>query len=843
MQKISIFTKRYDHIAMEKSIFQQWEKNLVYVFSFEENKNFVIDTPPPTISGKLHIGHVYSYTQSDFIARYKRMRGFNVFYPIGFDDNGLATERFVEKKKSVKSYEMPKDKFIKLCGEVIKEEKKFFIETLQNIGLSIDWNLLYTTSSDYTKKISQMSFIDLYKKGEIYRDVQPVIWDVSDQTALAQADLQEKKVISYMHKISFKTDLGKDINIATTRPELLPACLAIFVHAEDKRYSSFIGANAYVPLFGLVVPILSDDLVDPEKGTGAVMCCSFGDQTDLIWVRKYNLKYQTIIQIDGRIKIDFNLKSKDSINYVHQLNGLRVKQARAKILEFLAQESVLLDSWEVEQVVKIAERSATPIEFVPFPQWFVYVIRHKESLQNVLKDLVWHPQHMKIKMDAWINSIIFDWCISRQRVFGISFPVWYSKRKGEEGKILLADITQLPVDPHKDLPFGYSREEVEADKDVMDTWATSALTPQINANGISEDLCIDLEKYQKLFPTDLRSQAHEIIRTWAFYTVLKSFLHNKSLPWKNIMISGWCLASDKSKMSKSKGNVIEPSYLLKEYGADAIRYWSGLAKTGMDTAISIDVLKNGKKFLNKLWSVANFISNIIVNIKNFSTKNCKDFFQDLSSIYGIDRLFIQKIYDLELSVRSDFDNYKYYSALYKLEKFFLSEFCDYYIEIVKKRIYRISDKKNENASLSAINSVFYIFENMLRMLSVFLPYITEEIFQNLYKFDEISIHQKDSWPSRLINLNEKNTKNFEIIIDILDFVRGIKSSKNFALNHPISCLEICCLSNNCREFLYEEICSDIQDVLVVKNIVFLQDKEMSSGYTISNSSVMVKVIV
>ncbi|KAJ6644955.1 Valine--tRNA ligase [Pseudolycoriella hygida] len=552
----------------------------------ERENNFVVDTPPPTVSGQLHIGHVYSYTQVDFIVRFQRMIGKNIFYPMGFDDNGLPTERLVEKQKQVRAFNMDRQKFIDICREVVISEEEKFRCLFNQIALSVDWDLEYQTINPLSRKLSQMSFLDLIAKGEIYRNNQPILWDSVDGTALAQADIEDKERIALMNDIIFRTDNGNEIIIATTRPELLPACVAVFYHPMDQRYKHLQGHFAITPLVGNKVPILSDELVQIDKGTGLVMCCTFGDALDITWWKTHNLPLKIIIDKKGHINLPSHLP------LYEQLNGLKIKEARNKTVEILREEKLLVKQAEIMQTVKCAERSGAPLEILTTPQWFVHTIKHKDILMQRARELNWYPNNMRIKLESWISSIAWDWCISRQRYFGVPFPVWYSKRAGEEGKPLFADITQLPVDPLIDLPIGYLREEVEPDYDIMDTWATSSLSPQLNSYGISEKFNVDLERHNKIFPADLRPQAHEILRTWAFYTILKAQLHENKLPWQNIMVSGWCLASDRSKMSKSKGNIIVPEELLEQYGADVVRYWTSKSKLGADSAYSEDIIKN-----------------------------------------------------------------------------------------------------------------------------------------------------------------------------------------------------------------------------------------------------------
>ncbi len=553
-------TDKYDPKTREKFWQNHWKENKIFAWKNDLPKaqTFVIDTPPPTVSGVLHIGHVFSYTQADFVARYMRMSGKDVFYPMGFDDNGLPTERLVEKiidkKAGVFEAENGHGSFVKKCREVVFEAEKEFEILFNSIALSVDWDQKYQTISPESQKISQASFVDLYRKNLVEKKFEPVFWDISDRTALAQADLIDKEVEGVMNEIEFSIE-GSDekIIIMTTRPELLPACVAVMVHPEDERYKKFHGQNAVTPLFGVKVQIIADDLVQLDKGTGAVMCCTFGDETDIRWWKKHNLPLKIIIQKDGRIE------------------GISIKQFKEKVIEDLKAKNLLLKQETIRRPVKCAERSGVPIEIVVAPQWFIKILDKKELLKSKAAECNWFPEYMKVRIDQWIDGLQWDWCISRQRFFGVAFPVWYSKRAGEEGKILVADPSQLPCDPNVDLPNGYSRDEVTAETDIMDTWATSSISPQLSSKGISSEISFDKQRHEKLFPADLRPQAHEIIRTWAFYTIVKSALHQNSIPWKNLMISGWCLAADKTKMSKSKGNVVTPTSLIEEKGSSRAR--------------------------------------------------------------------------------------------------------------------------------------------------------------------------------------------------------------------------------------------------------------------------------
>ncbi|NBU53021.1 MAG: valine--tRNA ligase, partial [Alphaproteobacteria bacterium] len=686
------FPKKYKFDESEKKWQIFWQENAIYHWSKSEARenSFIVDTPPPGVSGQLHIGHVYSYTHTDFIVRHRRMKGKNVFYPMGFDDNGLPTERLVEKEKNIRANSVSRKEFINICNEVIAKEETKFRALFNRIALSVDWNLEYQTINPLSCKISQMSFLDLIEKGQIYRDSQPMLWDSVDQTALAQAEIEDREKVTFMNDILFSLENGDKITIATTRPELLPACVSVFFHPEDKRYNYLEGQFAFTPLFNVKVPLLADDMVDPEKGTGLVMCCTFGDQTDIAWWRKHKLPTNIIISKQGRIEnIQFDNSCANKIKaeqFAAQLTGLTVTAARSKIIELLKKEGLLVNQVQKLQTVKCAERSGAPLEILTTPQWFIKTIIHKEALLKKSDELNWYPNFMKIKLDRWIEGIGMDWCISRQRYFGVPFPVWYSKRAGEEGKPIFAKNHQLPVDPLVDLPEGYNKEEVIPDYDVMDTWATSSVSPQLNSHGVSNNHMVDENRYKKLFPADLRPQAHEILRTWAFYTMLKAYLHENTLPWKDIMVSGWCLAQDKSKMSKSKGNVLIPEILLEAHGSDVIRYWCASSKLGTDTAYSEDVINNGKRLVNKLWNAAKFASTHFDKISD-SDKALSLCEVKHKITRDFDKYLVNQVVDLVDYADQELTNYEYATAIDKTEKFFWALFCDNYLEITKTRAY------------------------------------------------------------------------------------------------------------------------------------------------------------
>ncbi|ALN40985.1 valine--tRNA ligase [Rickettsia rhipicephali] len=796
------FPKNYNFTENEKKWQQIWQERQIYAYNpnVAKEETYVIDTPPPTVSGQLHIGHVYSYTQTDFIVRFQRMMGKNIFYPMGFDDNGLPTERLVEKQKQIKAYNMDRSEFIKICEEVVESEEEKFRSLFNQIAVSVDWSLEYQTISPLSRKISQMSFLDLVQKEEIYRANQPILWDPVDGTALAQADIEDKEKNSFMNYITFKTEQGDPLTIATTRPELLPACVAVFYHPNDGRYKHLAGKSAITPLFNEKVPLLADPLVQQDKGTGLVMCCTFGDQTDITWWKTHNLPLKTIITKKGTI--DFQHET--------SIDGLKIKEARTKIIDILKEQELLIKQEDITHTVKCAERSGAPLEILTVPQWFVKTISHKEELLKRANELNWHPKNMKIRLENWINAISWDWCISRQRYFGVPFPVWYSKRVGEEGKILYADITQLPIDPLKDLPMGYSKEEVEPDYEVMDTWATSSVSPQLSTHGISDDFTVNKDRHDKLFPMDLRPQAHEIIRTWAFYTILKAHLHQNTLPWKNIMVSGWCLAEDRSKMSKSKGNVLVPEKLLEQYGSDVIRYWSANSKLGADTAYSEDVMKNGKRLVNKLWNAAKFVSIHFDKLKGEDKKaSLLDIKEKITNEF--DKWMVNKLVELVKLATNELQNYEYANAMHLTEKFFWVVFCDNYLEISKTRSYD-EENKNPQGQYSSILTLYHVMQTLLKLFAPFMPHITEELYQILYSKN--SIHVKGSWVNYSDLNYEIDAKGAEGLLEILDIVRKFKAEKNLSIKAPIKLLEVKGI------VLSAELAEDLKNVTSAEEIQF-----------------------
>ncbi len=853
------FPKKYDTAKIEKKWQEFWLKNEIFAWddSLKREDNFVIDTPPPTVSGMLHMGHVFSYSQADFIARYMRMKGKNVFYPMGFDDNGLPTERLVEKSKKIKGSQIARSEFVAICKEVVKNAEEDFRNLFKSIALSIDWQQEYQTISPDTRKISQLSFLDLYHKNHLDRKNEPTYWDPIDQTALAQADLEDKNINSHMNDISFNLENSDEhIVISTTRPELIPACIAIFVHPEDERYLKLIGKNALTALFNVKVPIIADSLVEKDKGTGIVMCCSFGDMMDVTWWKNHKLAERIILNKYGKIK-EFDEDLQDSLeqycdlknyqNYYNDIVGLKAKDARVKILEIIKNNNLLVKQEAINHPVKCAERSGSPIEILIKPQWFIKILDKKQELLKMANQANWHPNYMKIRIEQWINGLNYDWCISRQRFFGVPFPIWYVIKDDKEIERIIADVNELPIDPMDSPPNKYKDSAIKiaegifeaekdgekimiyADSDVMDTWATSSVSPQISSKAISDEFAVNNDRHEKLFPADLRPQAHEIIRSWAFYTIVKSYLHEGKLPWYNLMISGWCLASDKTKMSKSKGNVITPVKLIEEKGSDVVRYWSANSALGADTAYSEDLLGVGKKLVNKLWNAAKFAA---IHLDKIDINNKSE---QLNFVYcTFDKWILTKLSRTISKAAKEFEHYEYAKALAAIDNFFWKDFCDNYLEISKARAYgneknikdflpKLDNAEIKKSSLSAAYTINFILDNLLKLYAPFLPHITEELFSLIFpdKHKEIiSIHKKNTWPKFQYNCPDDLLSQAEKTIDIIDFIRKDKSDHNFSLKKDCS-VEIFAENFNLNEYL-------INDLILVGNIKNLQIEKRKS---------------
>lgn len=793
--------KKYDHILSQNDALKLWEHKEIYKFNFDHQTSlhqtglhtkeiYSIDTPPPTVSGSLHIGHIFSYTHTDIIARYKRMSNYNVFYPMGFDDNGLPTERYVEKKHKTKAHLMKRSEFIKLCLSESKLVKKTFESLWKKMALSVDWSKTYSTISEKSRRISQLSFIDLYEKNLILRKEEPSLYCTTCRTSVAQAELDSVEKSTTFNNIEFAIEDGEkliqtSLIIATTRPELLPACVAVFYHPDDKRYKHLENKYAITPVFNKKVKIIADDLVDMEKGTGLVMCCTFGDQTDILWYKKYSLPFIQVVDFDGKWKSE-------------KLEGLKVNEARKTVLELL--QDKLLSKESISHTVNVHERCKQEIEYLILKQWFIKITENKKTFLENANKIKWYPSFMLSRYKDWVENLSWDWCISRQRYYGIPFPVWHCNKCNTESgfKVILAKKEDLPIDPQEKNPYSCKcgNKDLIADTDVMDTWATSSLTPQINTDWPNG-------KEIKL-PMSMRPQAHDIIRTWSFYTIIKSQYHENSIPWNDIVISGHVI-SGKEKISKSNGgSKLEPEKLLERYPVDAIRYWTAQGRIGTDTAFSENQLRIGQKLLTKLWNAARF---------------CKDNMEKIEQpeLDDLSKWILDEFSKTVTEYKKLFDKYEYTHALEILENFFWHKFCDNYLELVKDQIFNPDKYKNLKATKFTMYEVIF---GTLQMFAPILPYITETLYQSMFKDYEktISIHitllDKDRFN---FNFPESNTI-IENVIEIISQVRKFKSEQKLSLKTELKSLTINCPGNDLMNQLKSNnmIIQGITKALVIK---------------------------
>ena len=761
---------KYHSQEIEKHWQAQWAKQGTYAYQKSVDKeDFVIDTPPPTVSGALHIGHIFSYTQTDIIARFKRMRGYNVFYPMGWDDNGLPTEKRVqnlygvqcdpqreydpdfkgEKKPGRKRiYQgVSRKNFLEICRQQVLEDEVKYKQLWNHIALSVDWNYNYQTISLEVQKISQHSFRDLFNKNLVENRSSPVLWDTQFQTAVAQADVEDREQKTFYNDIVFKVLGGGEFVISTTRPEMLPACVAVVAHPKDERYKKFFGQSALTPLFNRRVPVLASEHADPEKGTGILMVCTFGDREDVSFCKKQALPTLPLISDQGfLLDIDFHrglFKSEEPSlaqkNY-QELKGLRVVPARKKIVEILKQKSFLRgEPKPATHKVKFYEKGDFPLEILSKRQWYIKLLDYREELLEQANKIQWWPESMKKRYQQWVEGLNQDWCISRQRVFGVPFPVWYAlDAKGEiqYDRVLLPnkDFSELKaIDPLKDCAPGFEEKQRDqplgftADKDVMDTWATSSLTPLINSRWI-----FDKNRHKRFFPADLRPQAHEIIRTWAFYSIVKAYFHEKSLPWRNIAVSGWVLTPDRDKMSKSKGNALTPENLIQTYSADGVRYWAGKASLGQDTIYDENLFKTGQKLVRKIFNASQFVFLQIEGQKWQAFESC---WEQVSE--PIDQAWLLSLLKVKQQALLDLESYQHQKALKDIETHFWL-FCDDYLELIKARAYRLKGSKKALSATSSLDFSLFLF---LQLFAPYLPYITEEIWQKRYSVKGQSLHQ------------------------------------------------------------------------------------------------------
>ncbi|MCW6005464.1 valine--tRNA ligase [Micromonospora sp. CPCC 205371] len=780
--------------GVEEKWAQRWQEEGTYTFAREKSRGDVysIDTPPPTVSGELHVGHVFSYTHTDTVARFQRMRGKAVFYPMGWDDNGLPTERRVQNVYGVRcDPSLPYDpswqptrgsgaqpisrrNFVELCERLTGEDERAFEALWRRLGLSVDWSMTYTTIGSRAQAASQRAFLRNLARGEAYTAEAPTLWDVGFRTAVAQAELEDRERQGAYHRLRFHGPSG-DVHIETTRPELLPACVALVCHPSDERYADLVGRTVRTPVFGVEVPVHSHPLADPQKGTGIAMVCTFGDLTDVTWWRELRLDTRVVIGRDGRLVAEAPA-GVPSEAYA-PLAGLTANQARRAIVELLSAGADLVgEPRPVTHPVKFYERGDQPLEIVASRQWYIRNGGRDLDLREALlargRQLRWVPEHMRHRYEHWVGGLTGDWLISRQRFFGVPIPVWYrldDAGEPDHSHPLTPDESRLPIDPSSDIPDGFTEADrgrpggFIGDPDVMDTWATSSLTPQIVSGWET-----DPDLFERVFPMDLRPQGQEIIRTWLFSSVVRAHLEHGTLPWRDAVLSGWILDPDRKKMSKSKGNVVTPMALLEEHGSDAVRYWAASGRPGTDLAYDPGQIKVGRRLATKLLNASRFALGL----------GAADALR-APVTEPLDQSMLAVLSGIVASATTAFDGYDHTGALQATESFFWT-FCDDYIELVKERAYGTGAAADSaRAALATALSV------QLRLFAPVLPYVTEEVW-SWWRYG--SVH-RSPWPSAYEVPSEGDAELLRVAGEALTQVRRAKSERRLSMRAEVPLAE------------------------------------------------------
>jgi valyl-tRNA synthetase len=782
-----------DQKKIEKKWQDFWDENKIYRFNPKSEKPvFSVDNPPRYASGGLHVGHAVHYTHIDFAARYNRLRGYNVFFPLCFDTNGIPIEERVERKMGITRMDIDRQEFIKLCREFANENIAEMTRQFKILGESMDPTIYYQTDAEYYRRLTQISFIELYNKGLIYKGEHPVNWCPRCMTALADAEVEYQDRKTKLNYIKFKiSDRDEDVIIATTRPELLCTCQLVAINPRDERAGELAGKMLLTPVYRRQVEIVEDDKVLSEFGTGIVMICSIGDKDDLEWIFRYGLDIEQGIDEHGKMT-----------EAAGKYQGMSIKDAKEAIIVDMKEQGLLIKQEELDQSVGSCWRCKTPIEFLKVPQWFLKLLDFKEDVLKISDEINWFPEFMKIRLEDWVNSLNWDWVISRQRYFATPIPLWECTECVE---VVVAKEEQCYIDPTIETPPVDKCQkcggELKGCEDVFDTWMDSSISPLFNTYWKRDEAM-----FKKLFPMSLRPQAQDIIRTWAFYTIIREHLLVDSKPWDDIMIGAYILAEDGTPMHSSKGNAVDPIAILEEYGSDAMRYYAANCALGMDNPFRIKDIKRGVRLCTKLWNMQSFIGGAISGKTEF----------DSSNLSSVDKWILTRYSMVLKETTALLDTYQFDKSMKIIENFLWHEFADHYLEMVKYRIY---DKSDEGA----LFTLFTIGLGLTKMLATFLPHITEEVYQSYYrKLDGKESLHISNWPKEIPEDKEAAEKG-ELAKDIIAALRNWKSENRLALNSEISAVEIVASD---KMDLFSDIRDDISSTVRAKELNIVKEVQI-----------------